>query len=370
MVKGKARSGQALMIFAVASVVMIGFVGLAVDGGFAFIYRRQAQNFADFISKAGAVSKGNGGTDTTVASVIAGTAASNVASADLSSGLVTVVGNYIDSSGNLCSTTTCGSSVTPCAIGSCTTIPSTAAGVKATVTISFPTFFSNLLGRSNLETTATAANVVGGVAGFLGGTPLIVCGAQATPTTGTGSPYNGPTNLLDTSYSPARINVSAIGYEYEIWGNVTNSTCAPITTGSSWKGLSDDGTCDPPTTIPCQITADNGNQTGPTVVRMTGATGCNTNGSNLSSSLTGCILMVPLADMSNPCNGVTLATDNLCVRAWAGFKLTGNCSGHGSGGNCKATGILQGNIVVMNATSGTGAPPADGIGPKTFLVLQ
>jgi len=55
--------GQNLIIFAVLMVVMVALTGLAIDGGFGFLKRRQAQNAADAGALAGAAIICDGGTE-------------------------------------------------------------------------------------------------------------------------------------------------------------------------------------------------------------------------------------------------------------------------------------------------------------------
>lgn len=55
------ESGQALVLLALAFIVLVAFVGLAIDGGIVYTERRRAQNAADAAALAGALSILNGG---------------------------------------------------------------------------------------------------------------------------------------------------------------------------------------------------------------------------------------------------------------------------------------------------------------------
>lgn len=59
----RSESGQNLVVFAVIIVVLIALVGLAIDGGFGLVNRRQAQNAADAGALAGASILCKGGTE-------------------------------------------------------------------------------------------------------------------------------------------------------------------------------------------------------------------------------------------------------------------------------------------------------------------
>src|SRR5512141_3125363 len=53
------QRGQVLIIFVFVIIVLIGFVGLAVDGGNVYADRRHAQNAADAAALLGAVTRTN-----------------------------------------------------------------------------------------------------------------------------------------------------------------------------------------------------------------------------------------------------------------------------------------------------------------------
>jgi hypothetical protein len=55
LLRRKSQSGQSLIILAVSFVVLLGFSGLAIDGGILYSDRRHAQNAADAGALAGAL---------------------------------------------------------------------------------------------------------------------------------------------------------------------------------------------------------------------------------------------------------------------------------------------------------------------------
>lgn len=57
----RSEEGQALVLLALAFIILLGFVGLAIDGGIVYTERRRAQNAADAAAMAGALSILNGG---------------------------------------------------------------------------------------------------------------------------------------------------------------------------------------------------------------------------------------------------------------------------------------------------------------------
>lgn len=57
----RSERGQSLVLLALAMIGMLGFAGLAIDGGILFTDRRQAQNAADAAALAGALAYLNGG---------------------------------------------------------------------------------------------------------------------------------------------------------------------------------------------------------------------------------------------------------------------------------------------------------------------
>ncbi|MHB8440129.1 MAG: pilus assembly protein TadG-related protein [Acidimicrobiales bacterium] len=141
------QRGQILALAGVTFILMIAMAGLVIDGGFAYVQRRGAQNASDFAAVAGtrivmanALSSGAyTGTDVKTA-MEAVLTANGIASSDYSA-------NYVDSSGNLIA----GSPVV--AGGS---IPSAARGVQVSASRTSRTFFAGIAGINTMTATAKA----------------------------------------------------------------------------------------------------------------------------------------------------------------------------------------------------------------------
>lgn len=147
----RSARGQTVIITAVGMVVMLGLVGLVIDGGHAWGKLRQTQNGADATAKAGAVVIQNMlaeiGTpnDGTVGCAVEGMADANdvdLVSAEYTDHLGTVMGPVG-------------------ACGSTAPIPDGAQGVKATTEDEFDTFLGGVVGIRTFTATTDATAVVG-----------------------------------------------------------------------------------------------------------------------------------------------------------------------------------------------------------------
>ena len=88
MLKHKKERGQALVVIAIALIVLVGILGLVIDGGNAFLDRRKAQNAADSAALAAAVTRIRGESDWVAAALTV--AASNGYNSDGVKNVVTV----------------------------------------------------------------------------------------------------------------------------------------------------------------------------------------------------------------------------------------------------------------------------------------
>ena len=149
--RNRSERGQTLVITAVGLVVMIGLVGLVIDGGFAWGKLRQTQNGADAVAKAGTVviqnmlAETGTYTDGSVGCAVADMAAAN--EVDL------VSAEYTDFQGTV---------IGP--VGACTSsapIPEGAQGVKATTEDTFDTYLGGIVGIQTFTATTDATAVVG-----------------------------------------------------------------------------------------------------------------------------------------------------------------------------------------------------------------
>lgn len=147
--------GQVLVIVAVGMVVIIGLVGLVIDGGHAWGQQRQTQNGADAMAEAGATViahrlKGAPKTDGDVGCAVEAAAAAN--------GVTNPVGFYTDVAGVFLSPSI---QVGPCNAGAGAAIPPGAQGVKAGGDREFETFLIRALGFTDMTSSADATAVAG-----------------------------------------------------------------------------------------------------------------------------------------------------------------------------------------------------------------
>jgi hypothetical protein len=170
LVNRASEQGQILVIAAVGMLAFVAMVGLVVDGGFAWVRQRDAQNGADAVAKAGTVViqhylaavDSPPPDDADVACAVQGAAVAN--DVDLASAEYT---NYE------------GQPLSPAVlVGTCAAagavIPVGAQGVRAHTSQTFDTFLMQVVGMDQLTTSADATAVVG--------TPLAVPGG-ALPVT-------------------------------------------------------------------------------------------------------------------------------------------------------------------------------------------
>lgn len=148
------ESGQVLVIVAAGLLAVVGFLGLIIDGGHAWVRARETQNGADAAAKAGAViiqqslagaSLPDGGVGCAIGASIA------------ANDVTLVTAAFTGPEGNeLGSVPSCGGG----------DIPAGAQGVKVTVEQQFGTFLAGVIGFDELKTSADATAVVGPVVGI------------------------------------------------------------------------------------------------------------------------------------------------------------------------------------------------------------
>ncbi len=155
------QHGQMIALFAISLTVIILIVGLAVDGGYAFMQRRASQNASDFGALAGArvvsftvAGDTTNGTDANVVTAITAAVTAN-------SGTVTFGAPngpvYTNASGAVVGYVGAG------------TIPSGAIGVTVASTRIWNPFFLGVVGMNNWQASAVATAKGGWAAGGPGG---------------------------------------------------------------------------------------------------------------------------------------------------------------------------------------------------------
>jgi len=339
---------QVLVLFALTAVPLMGFAGLAIDGGNIFVQRRVAQNGADAGALAAVRDIAKGGTIATNALTDAGTYATTNANygAGAANSTVTVTKNYIDNSGTVVNTL------------------SSAAGVRVTVQKQFNTFFIQIIGIPTYTVSAVAEGKVQAYAG--GAAPFILCaGAIGTD----GNPWGE--NILtwpNGVNSAPVINSDAIatggpptwtGPEFLIHDphlGQDNGDCDWY--GNQFKGDAADGyTCSAfSESTGCWLQGSNGTRTGPINNRVAGLTAC------AAGAYDGCEVVLPIAvdknDPANTCDTATKPSESgnskdFCIRAWVVVWLVQHdVNTH--------YGYVLGNEIVIGGTGVDCTPPCSG----------
>lgn len=138
--------GQSLVLVALLMIGMLAFLGLVLDGGYAFVTRRRGQDAADAAALAGVrmlvLQKSE--------SVISGTI-TTFALANRTESIADVTASYIDSNGNNIARIPNGS------------VPSVATGIRVTTTLRFQPFFLSLLIGNNRIPIQSVAAAQGGM---------------------------------------------------------------------------------------------------------------------------------------------------------------------------------------------------------------
>ena len=203
-------AGQTLVIFALATLVLVGALGLVLDGGYNYAQRRQMQNAADAAALAGASALlGNNATGFTVWSTVQTIAQKNGVS-DVSANLTCI---YLDKTqAPLASPASCND--TPFAAGA------DVSAVQVTVHETHTTFVMRALGITSSSSGATATAQIQVVHSlpnsqipFLPcgvGTPLVDSNGHNAPNAGPNG--NGILSILLTqgtyTYLPGNANLT------------------------------------------------------------------------------------------------------------------------------------------------------------------
>lgn len=210
-----AEHGQAIVIIALTMIVLLGFAGLAIDGGNAYVHRRIAQNAADAAAFGGtAYMAGVNPTESGLLAEINRLAEansipdSNGTTGDTVNSNVTAY--YVDANSNRLSG--CNQ------IGTCSSIPAAALGVEAKARFEFSASFAQLVGFSTLVADARAVAVLHRGGGSSG--PAIFAGSQTCQNT---IDLSGSTNnIIGGVHSNNDIKVG--GQTNTITGSVTYVT--------------------------------------------------------------------------------------------------------------------------------------------------
>lgn len=331
-----ARRGQVLVIFALALIPILGFVGLAIDGGNAFVQRGLVQNGADaaVLAALREIARLN--------PTAAGDRINEYARRNAGPN-ATVDWSFIDNLDNVASN------------------PSDATGVRVTVGLTFPTLFMGILNIPTASVSATARGRVQALNGFGGDPPFLVCEnpLQWVPPVST---YAAGL-LLPTT--PPTINPAAVGQTFIIhWSQLGQSGGACGYAGSQFKGNADGdwGGCP---TLPCWGPWQPGTRAGPTRNRVAGYPGCSD-----SNDLSDCVLILPIVVQSSnasvACAALPPPGNDMCVVVWGAFLVTTPGSPRPPGctpANCHY-GRLLGDVTVLEGTGSDWTPAS--VQPKVI----
>jgi Flp pilus assembly protein TadG len=187
----RAAAGQVLVLFALTSLVLLGVLGLALDGGYDYIQRRAMQNAADAAALAGASAIARNQTDSQVTQAVLDAAARN--SADTTRLTCAFITNAYD--------TTASGTTQPCSSGgvAMATFAANFTGVLVGTTERHQTFVFGALGIAESGASASAAARVQRPVGVTGG-PFMVCGIDTAVTTAGTNGYRGGIYLTAGTY--------------------------------------------------------------------------------------------------------------------------------------------------------------------------
>ena len=346
------QPGQVLVLFALASIPIMGFVGLSIDGGNILAQRRIAQNGADAGALAGArdmmASLPNGG------GPLSGepfTTARKYAEENAKSGNqleLTVTPEYINNSGTVVYDKT------------------TANGLRVTVTKRFPTYFISVLGISDFTVSAVAAGKIQRWPGGYG--PFVVCSDGLKADLGSDKTHEDPDDflpggLLNFGTDPPTVRPEAMGQDFFVHGppvGQNDGDCGWEPSGSNFKGNGKEAQTTLCTSTPCWFDYTNGTDVGKIEVHVAALPGCE----GLPETYTdGCVAILPVSvrkgSTYDTC-GSPAPPSAECVRAWVPFQLKkGTGSSCGSDGSCHIGRIV--NTVLLTSAPGVDCtPPCSG----------
>lgn len=380
------QRGQMLIIMALALVALLGMTGIAVDLGFGFAHRREAQNAADAAALAGAQALGRhyiNPSPATSGCGDSGTAECNNTTVlrEITVAAISSLPNFPNPpSGNTTPTVPANTTITGYYVTTETQNPGTdisttggssrppaAVGVRAVVAYTYPTLFMRVFGAwaSTMRVEAKARVLLRRSAQVGGPAPFIVCGG------GPGGPSgNGAQEYTSTGYvipSPSILVSGGGGTSVVNYANFTNhffvvhssnlggvpgagipeADCGiatkrsgtpacqanptdPSCSTNAFKGVatpSGAGTptqCVPVNTIPCNMQGDTGTRAGPVYQAVAGFDGCTDSD---EGNWNGCVVRLPIAsdcDRNVLCTIETYAWFQICPGNLAG--LAGRCN--------------------------------------------
>lgn len=185
--------GQTIVLFALASLVLLGALGLALDGGYDYIQRRAMQNVAEASALAGAAAIARGLADTGVTQAVLDAAARNGVTDTSRIACTFITNSYTVASPGV----TQAYSQTGAAMSS---LGNNFTGVLVRAAEQHPTFMFRALGIATSGTAATSAARVQRPTGIVGG-PFMVCGVGTTVTNTSVASFSGGIYQTNGNYS-------------------------------------------------------------------------------------------------------------------------------------------------------------------------
>lgn len=262
--------GQVLIIFGVAVVAMVGMLGLATDGGYAYAERRTMQNAADAGAMAGAriVAKSNRVTPLSARSDVTTLVNANKIGA---TNPTIVECSYVSDADTT--------------VGDCSnTVPSSATGVRVRVQETHDTFFMQAVpgASKSMTVSATAIAHVMILKNPPADGPFLVCGVNTVLVNG-GSmnivTYNSTTNSWD-------FNWNAAGQSFIVHGPQV-ATCKAQS--NRFKGIADQPS-NRSLAVPSWFQYTTGDVAGPVSVTVDGIQGC-----QAGQVVSNCVAYLPVA---------------------------------------------------------------------------
>jgi hypothetical protein len=314
------QRGQVILLYALMSTVLIAMLGLALDLGFNYSQRRNLQNDTDAAVTVGlnqlrtaALASPPGSSNGTGSAVSANLTANSfpLPRSTTSSSLCEFVNNS-DVQTGLCNAGT---------------VPSGTSGVRVTVSETYPTFVMVVVGFATSSISASTTGHIQ-VASVGGDAPIVVCGDD-TALSPSGSQWilkqnpisaSNPTTTSPTEYYPAQLDTRTapsgpIGMTFEIHGPQVQTCGTP--TGNGFKG--DLGQAN--TDVPDWFAYKPGTTAGPLRLRVS-------NGCTSVTGLTGCTIVLPIAENMDPATRVEYGTNGPGYSWWpTGTSTDGSCTG-------------------------------------------
>jgi Flp pilus assembly protein TadG len=349
--RARRQPAQVLVLFALAAIPLMGFVGLAVDGGNILAQRRIVQNGADAGVLAGLRDMARGSSSTALNS------AQSYAQTNAGAGFKATN-----------ATLTIGPASGPVFINNAGTEgvdQSLATGVKVTVTKTFSTYFLNVIQIPTFTVSASASGKLQKWGQNVG--PFLVCVDGLKDGSNLTDNQNNPNDwfangILDfTTPSNPTVRPEALNQDFFVHGSKLgqNDGACGWNGASNYKGVADTSYtgC---TTVPCSYPYDGGTSSGPITFQVVGVAAC---AGTSDQFVDGCVAILPVVAQKNSARDTcspSTPSGSMCVLAWVPFQLrVGSGSVPGCGTNCHV-GRPLGTVLLKDTPGVDCTPPCSG----------